>query len=837
MKTSAKNRQPLGCRIGLVALAVGLSCWLGCRPAETPEATKPTEQPAAGVSSAINGQPIAEQSNAAEQATAQGVLDAMVEAYKTAQSYADFGQARMTGQIGDQPFDVKASFLMAMVRPNKIRLQAYDGIAVCDGEHLRAYVEGIPNRVLEVPSPETLKIDSIFAHGILADRMAQGPTQEYTWLPLQVILLLADDPLKTLLYQATEVQLLPPEPIEEQLCDRVEITRPDGKGVFWIDRETHVLRRFEYPTDELKRRLAADQRMGRVDRLTLVADFTSATLNQPVDPAAFQIEIPPEKIIVDALTPPGIPLLGKPSRDFYFVGEDNRPVTMKSLEGKVVLLSFWASWGTTCPDWLPELQKAYDKFKDNDQVVFLAVSIDAPNVPDEELKSLFRQWNVDLPLGRDPDGHNEEAFDVTDIPTTVILGRKSVVQAVEPGGPIEGAAELIRQIDKLLANEDIFTEKLEVYEVMKSEYRRIFDEMLKQDLFVSPMAILQQIPQSGVAEESSAAKLKLTPLWENTDLDMPGNILLVPRPDGPDRLLVVHGGKAVAELDPHGALVTNHPLELPEPEFVAFVRTHAAADGQRVYVGSAPGMQQFHVFDESWKRLHSFPSDAHDHPHAGIGDVQIADLDGNGMPEVAVGYRGLVGVKGVSLDGTILWSERSLSHVLKMAVGAPDADGRRLLFCTNDRNSLAMIDADGNQAGRVSLGGRLLYWITTADLDGDGQMEMCGLSAPQIGGNLAMGLNTQGDLLWSYELPEGTPGQMVELVTTAQLSPNGSAQWLLAGVDGSIHIVASDGSPIDRFNHGMLITGLAATSIDNKPAILISTRQGVTALAVEWPTP
>ena len=149
---------------------------------------------------------------------------------------------------------------------------------------------------------------------------------------------------------------------------------------------------------------------------------------------------------------------------------------------------------------------------------------------------------------------------------------------------------------------------------MQNDYKRIFDEMLKQDLYVSPTAILQLLPQSGIAEKSEPTAMKLAPLWENTDLETPGNILVVPGPDAAPRLLVIHGGKAVVELDAGGKIVANHVLEIPEREYVTLLRTDVGADGRRYFVGTTPGLQQVHLFDDQWKLLWSFPPDAYEQP-------------------------------------------------------------------------------------------------------------------------------------------------------------------------------------------------------------------------------
>ena len=68
----------------------------------------------------------------------------------------------------------------------------------------------------------------------------------------QLMLLLGDEPLNALLHDAEEPVLAEPGQIEGRDCYRVEIKRPDGMAIFWIDQETFVLRRIVFPTDELR---------------------------------------------------------------------------------------------------------------------------------------------------------------------------------------------------------------------------------------------------------------------------------------------------------------------------------------------------------------------------------------------------------------------------------------------------------------------------------------------------------------------------------------------------------------------------------------------------------
>jgi thiol-disulfide isomerase/thioredoxin len=67
-------------------------------------------------------------------------------------------------------------------------------------------------------------------------------------------------------------------------------------------------------------------------------------------------------------------LVNKPAVDFSLRGLDGKFVKLSDLNGKVVVIDFWATWCGPCVASFPSLQQVYDKYRSNPDVVILALN-------------------------------------------------------------------------------------------------------------------------------------------------------------------------------------------------------------------------------------------------------------------------------------------------------------------------------------------------------------------------------------------------------------------------------------------------------------------------------
>ena len=107
---------------------------------------------------------------------------------------------------------------------------------------------------------------------------------------------------------------------------------------------------------------------------------------------------------------------------------DGSRLDMASLRGKVIVMNFWATWCGPCLTEMPLFEKVMAKYKDDQSVVFLALSTDEDR---ELVPPHLKQYKFNLPVVYAD--HLNEFFSVNSIPTTVILDGKGEVAFRQAG--------------------------------------------------------------------------------------------------------------------------------------------------------------------------------------------------------------------------------------------------------------------------------------------------------------------------------------------------------------------------------------------------------------------
>jgi uncharacterized protein (TIGR03435 family) len=91
--------------------------------------------------------------------------------------------------------------------------------------------------------------------------------------------------------------------------------------------------------------------------------------------------------------------------------------SIKSLEGKVIVLEFWATWCAPCIASMPHLNELSDKFK-NKGVQFISIT----NESAENANKFLKTRKINGWVGIDGDNVMSEAYGLQTIPFTVIIG-------------------------------------------------------------------------------------------------------------------------------------------------------------------------------------------------------------------------------------------------------------------------------------------------------------------------------------------------------------------------------------------------------------------------------
>jgi len=131
---------------------------------------------------------------------------------------------------------------------------------------------------------------------------------------------------------------------------------------------------------------------------------------------------------------------------FEFMDEKGNIQNTSTLRGKVVFINFWASWCPPCRAEFPSIQKFYEKYEGNDDLVFLTINLD-----DEPQagKLYLEKEKFTIPF-LIPNGNIPNEYFSGSLPTTVVLDKTGKIRMHHAGMADYSKDSFYEEINQLL---------------------------------------------------------------------------------------------------------------------------------------------------------------------------------------------------------------------------------------------------------------------------------------------------------------------------------------------------------------------------------------------------
>ena len=117
--------------------------------------------------------------------------------------------------------------------------------------------------------------------------------------------------------------------------------------------------------------------------------------------------------------------------DFTLVDQYGESHTLSEYKGKTVFLNFWATWCPPCRAEMPDIQKIYEEYNNEEEGDLVVLGIAAPEygseVSEEGIKDFLEENGYTYPVLMDPGGEIFTEYGIYSYPTTFMINKEGKV--------------------------------------------------------------------------------------------------------------------------------------------------------------------------------------------------------------------------------------------------------------------------------------------------------------------------------------------------------------------------------------------------------------------------
>jgi peroxiredoxin len=139
-----------------------------------------------------------------------------------------------------------------------------------------------------------------------------------------------------------------------------------------------------------------------------------------------------------------VPEVGDRAPSFTLTTLEGKKRSLHDLQGKAVLLNFWATWCEPCRQEMPAMQTAYEKYQDQ------GLEIVAVNMAETEIavSAFAQQYGLTFPIWMDKEREAVQLYGVGGIPSTLFVDASGVIRHKAKGAL--DLSQLEQYIDPIL---------------------------------------------------------------------------------------------------------------------------------------------------------------------------------------------------------------------------------------------------------------------------------------------------------------------------------------------------------------------------------------------------